>query len=108
MAEVLLFHHALGQTSGFHTFADEVRAAGHTVHTPDLFDGRTFESIEDGMAHAEEIGFPMTVVDRARSAVEALPGEVVYVGFSLGAMSAQSLAQTRPSAVGAVLCYVLF
>ena len=42
MAEVLLFHHAQGQTAGFHAFADELRRAGHTVHTPDLFDGRTF------------------------------------------------------------------
>jgi dienelactone hydrolase len=50
MAEVLLFHAALGQTPGFHAFADELRAAGHTVHTPDLFDGRTFATIEEGMA----------------------------------------------------------
>ncbi len=53
MAEVLLFHHALGQTQGFKAFADELRSAGHTVHTPDLFEGRTFSTIEDGMAHAE-------------------------------------------------------
>ena len=105
LAEVVVFHHALGLTDAIEGFATALRAAGHTVHTPDLFDGRTFESIEDGMAYAEEIGFPMAVVDRARSAVEALPSEVVYVGFSLGAMSAQSLAQTRPGASGAVLCY---
>ena len=52
MAEVLLFHHAQGQTAGFHAFADELRRAGHTVHTPDLFDGRTFGSIDEGVAYA--------------------------------------------------------
>ena len=105
MAEVVLFHHAQGQTPGFEAFADELRAAGHTVHTPDLYDGRTFDSIEDGMAHSEAIGGPMAMVDRARAAVESLPSEVVYVGFSLGVLSAQSLAQTRAGARAAVLCY---
>jgi len=103
MAEVVVFHHALGLTEPIEGFAAALRAAGHTVHTPDLLDGRTFATIEDGMAYAEEIGFPMAVVDRGRAAVESLPSEVVYVGFSLGAMPAQSLAQTRPGARGAVL-----
>lgn len=105
MAEVVVFHHALGLTDSIGGFASALSDGGHTVHTPDLFEGRTFDTIEEGMAYAEEIGFPMAVVDRARSAVEPLPSEVVYVGFSLGAMSAQSLAQTRPGARGAVLCY---
>src|SRR6478752_4818302 len=105
MTEVVLYHHVQGLTDGVRSFADEVRDAGHTVHTPDLFDGRTFDTIEDGMAHAQEIGFPLGVVDRARAEVESLPRDLVYVGFSLGVMSAQSLAQTRPGASGAVLCY---
>ena len=42
MADVVLFHHALGLTPGIVAFADELRRAGHTVHTPDLFEGRTF------------------------------------------------------------------
>jgi dienelactone hydrolase len=105
VAEVVVFHHALGLTDSMRRFASALSDGGHTVHTPDLFDGRTFDTIEEGMAYAEEIGFPMAVVDRARRAVESLPNEVVYVGFSLGAMSAQSLAQTRPGARGAVLCY---
>lgn len=50
MTEVLLFHHAQGVTTGISAFADELRAAGHTVHVPDLFDGRIFSSIEEGMA----------------------------------------------------------
>jgi dienelactone hydrolase len=105
VAEVVVFHHALGLTDWVRGFADELRASGHTVYTPDLFDGRTFETIADGMAYSEELGGPMAVVDRARAAVEELPAEVVYAGFSLGVLPAQSLAQTRPGARGAVLCY---
>jgi dienelactone hydrolase len=105
VAEVAVFHHALGLTDPIRRLAAALRDAGHTVHTPDLFEGRTFDTIEDGMAHAEEIGFPMAIVDRARAEVSGLPSDLVYVGFSLGVLSAQSLTQTRPGARGAVLCY---
>jgi dienelactone hydrolase len=105
MAEVLLFHHAMGQTDGFKAFADELRQAGHTVHTPDLFDGHTFGSIEEGMAYASEIGFPDAVVERGVQAAGELPHELVYAGFSLGVLPAQRLAQTRPGARGALLFY---
>jgi dienelactone hydrolase len=104
MAEVLLFHHAQGQTVGFHAFADELRKAGHTVHTPDLFDGRTFGSIDEGVAFAEEVGFG-TIIERGVRAADELPNEVVYAGFSLGVLPAQKLAQTRPGARGALLFY---
>jgi dienelactone hydrolase len=105
MAEVVVFHHALGVTDAIRGFADELGAAGQTVHTPDLFDGRTFDTVDDGMAHVDELGGPMAIVERARAAVASLPGEVDYVGFSLGVLAAQALAQTRPGARGAVLCY---
>jgi dienelactone hydrolase len=105
MAEVLLFHHAQGQTKGFNDFADELRQAGHTVHTPDLFEGRTFESIEDGMAYAEELGFPDEIIGRGEQAASELPNELVYAGFSLGVVPAQKLAQTRPGARGALFFY---
>jgi len=105
MAEVVLFHHAQGLTPGVVAFADELRGAGHTVHTPDLFGGRTFGSIEEGMRYAEEIGFPDEVIERAARAVEELPAELVYAGFSLGEVPAQRLAQTRPGARGALLFY---
>jgi dienelactone hydrolase len=68
MAEVLLFHHAMGQTAGFHAFADELRGAGHTVHTPDLFEGQTFGSIEEGMAHVKELGFGEVMARGEKSA----------------------------------------
>ena len=104
MAEVLLFHHAQGLTPGIHAFADELRAAGHKVHTPDLFDGRTFGSIDEGMAHAKEIGFE-DILERAVRTADDLPAELVYAGMSLGEMAAQKLAQTRPGARGALLFY---
>lgn len=104
MTEVLLFHHALGLTPGMVAFADDLRGAGHTVHTPDLFDGRTFGTIPEGVAHAGEIGFG-TVMERGATAAEALPAGLVYLGFSLGVVPAQYLAQTRAGALGAVLCY---
>lgn len=104
MAEVLLFHHALGQTTGFLAFADDLRRAGHTVHTPDLFDGRTFDSIEAGLAYAGEIGFG-EVIERGVRAAEGLPAGLVYAGFSLGVVPAQKLAQTRAGARGALLIY---
>ena len=105
MTEVVLFHHAQGLTPGVVAFADQLRRAGHTVHTPDLFDGRTFASIDEGMAYAEQIGFPGEVIGRAARAVEGLPAELVYAGFSLGVVPAQYLAQTRPGARGALLFY---
>jgi dienelactone hydrolase len=102
MAEVLLFHHAQGQTPGFLAFADELRAAGHTVHTPDLYDGKTFDDIDDGVGYARETGFG-EILERGRRSADGLPNELVYAGFSLGGMPAQLLAQTRPGAKGALL-----
>jgi dienelactone hydrolase len=102
VAEVLLFHHAQGLTPGCLAFAEELRAAGHVVHAPDLYDGRTFDDLEDGVGYAREVGFD-TIGERGRLAAEGLPNEIVYAGFSLGAMPAQELAQTRPGAKGAQL-----
>ncbi len=104
MAEVVLFHHAQGLTPGVAAFADALRDGGHIVHTPDLFDGRTFDSIEAGMSFVRELGFG-AVMARGRRAVDGLPAELVYAGFSLGVVPAQMLAQTRPGARGALFFY---
>jgi len=104
MVEVVLFHHAQGLTPGVAAFADDLRQAGHTVHTPDLFEGRTFDSVEAGVGYASEMGFG-EVLDRGVRAVEGLPAELVYAGFSLGVMPAQQLAQTRPGVRGALLLH---
>jgi len=105
MAEVVLFHHAQGLTPGMVAIADELRRAGHTVHTPDLFEGRTFGSLEEGMGYAQQLGFPDEIIGRGARAVEGLPAGLVYAGFSLGVLPAQMLAQTRPGARGALLFY---
>jgi dienelactone hydrolase len=104
MAEILLFHHAQGLTPGVCAFADELRAARHTVHTPDLFDGRTFGSIDEGMAHIKELGFDELRARGVRTA-DDYRNELVYGGFSFGESIAQELAQTRPGARGALLFY---
>jgi dienelactone hydrolase len=104
VAEVLLFHHALGLTAGCVALADELRAAGHVVHTPDLYDGQRFDDVEAGVAHARAVGFE-TVLERGVRAADALPASLVYAGCSLGVLPAQRLAQTRPGATGALFLY---
>ncbi|ACP25172.1 hypothetical protein NGR_c13930 [Sinorhizobium fredii NGR234] len=104
MAEVLLFHHAQGLTPGVRAFADDLRATGHVVHTPDLFDGRTFRSIDEGLAYIGEIGFD-DMRERGVRVADQLPSELIYAGFSFGVLPAQKLAQTRPGARGALLFY---
>lgn len=101
MTQVMLFHHALGQTPGFLEFAERLRAAGHTVHTPDLYDGRVFSDLDPGIAHAQEVGFG-ELIGRGIAAADDLPSELVYAGFSLGVPAAQALTQTRAGAVGAL------
>ena len=102
MAEIALFHHAQGLTTGVLDFAEVLRRAGHTVHTPDFYDGQVFDNLEEGLDYARKNGFD-TVLGRAEAAVDALPDALVYAGFSLGVMAAQKLAQTRPGARGALL-----
>jgi dienelactone hydrolase len=102
MAEVVLFHHVQGLTDGVRAFAEELRVGGHTVHTPDLFDGERPATIDDGVALTRSIGGD--VLDkRADQAVANLPDGLVYAGFSFGEATAQRLAQTRPGARGALL-----
>jgi dienelactone hydrolase len=102
MAGVLVLHHGHGLTAGVREFAETLRRAGHTAHVPDLFDGRVFDSLEDGIEYARNTGFG-TIVARGAAAAEKLPEELVYLGFSLGVVPAQKLAQTRPGARGALL-----
>jgi dienelactone hydrolase len=94
----------MGQTPGFHAFTDELRGAGHTVHTPDLFEGRMFGSIEEGVGYASEVGFG-ALIERGVRAADDLPAGMIYGGFSLGVLPAQKLAQTRPGARGALFFY---
>ncbi len=102
MAEIMLYHHVQGRTEGIEAIAQQWREAGHTVHTPDLFDGATFDTLEEGMAHAREVGFG-ALLDQGVAAADDLGDDVVWVGFSLGVMPAQRLAQTRSGSGGAIL-----
>lgn len=102
MTDVLLYHHVQGRTEGVQAFADALRQSGHTVHVPDLFDGRTFETLDEGMAFARQTGFG-ALVERGIAEADAVRPDAVYAGFSLGVMVAQQLAQTRPGARGALL-----
>ena len=101
MAEVVLFHHVQGLTAGVIEFAERLRIGGHTVHTPDLFDGRTVGEIDQGMSYVREHGFA-EVMSHGERLVESLPARLVYAGFSLGVGPAQKLVQTRPGARGAL------
>jgi len=107
VSTLVVFHHALGLTPGVAQFAGSLREAGRTVHTPDLFDGQTFDSIEAGVAHASAIGFG-ALAQRGTSVLDALelgPEPVVVIGFSLGVLPAQRLAQTDSRVSAAVLCH---
>lgn len=101
MAEIVLFHHAQGLTEGVKAFADELRQAGHTVHTPDVYEGNTFATLDEGIGYAKKTGFGV-LLERGVEAAQSLPESIVYAGFSLGVMPAQQLTQTRPGAVGAL------
>ena len=97
MAEIMLFHHVLGRTTGMQALAERFRLAGHTVWVPDLFEGRTFTDRLTGRAYVDSVGFD-TLIERGRVNAEELPHKLVYVGVSLGALPAQLLTQTRPGA----------
>jgi dienelactone hydrolase len=102
MSEVILFHHALGVSEGVKEFAQTLREAGHRVTLGDLFEGRTFDDIQEGVAFEEQIGWD-EMIARSEAAVASLPPAIVIGGFSLGAVYAQRLVQTRAGALGALL-----
>jgi len=98
---ILLFHHAQGRTKGFLAFADWLRASGYAVHAPDLYEGATFATVDEGVANAQKVGFE-EIIRRGVAAAESLPTDLVYAGFSLGVLPAQKLTETRPGARGAL------
>lgn len=104
MAEILLFHHARGLTPGVVAFAETLRTAGHTVHAPDLYDGRVFPDTEAGVAHRQALGAD-TVGERAAAAAADLPADIVYAGMSMGCAPATALLLERPGARGAFFLY---
>ncbi len=104
MAEIVLFHSALGLRPGVTAAADRLREAGHTVHAPDYYDGEVFDDLDDGLRKRDALGYA-EIVRRAREAVADLPAGLVFAGFSLGAVPAELLAAAKPGARGAVLMH---
>jgi dienelactone hydrolase len=104
MAEIVLFHSVLGLLPGVLSAADELRAGGHTVHTPDLYGGEVFDDMDTALARYQEIGVP-EMIARTERAVQDLPERLVCAGFSNGGVSAEYLAATRPGVLGAVLMH---
>jgi len=109
MARVLLVHSVHGLRPAVLETAERWRAAGHEVHTPDLFDGRTTESVEEGMAIRDEIGNDELLRRAVKAAAPLLAEEgkapLVYAGFSLGAALAQNLALADEKAAGLLLLH---
>lgn len=104
MGAIVVFHHAHGLTEGVAEFVEELRARGHEVRAPDLFDGQIFETINEGVEYVENLGIE-AFIERGAHAADKAGGDTVFVGFSLGVLPAQKLAQTRSGTAGAVLCY---
>ena len=104
MAEIVLFHHAGGLTDGVVAFAEMLRDAGHAVHTPDLFGGRTFADVHDGVAYADSVGEEIFAA-RATESVSPMAADLVYGGMSMGAARAAEQVLARPGAKGAFFLY---
>ena len=104
MAEIVLFHSALGLRPGVTAAAYRLRAAGHTVHVPDYYDGEVFDDLDEGLRKCDALGYA-EIVRRAREAVAELPAGLIFAGFSLGAVPAELLAASRPGARGALLIH---
>jgi len=105
MSEIVLFHSVLGLRAGVLGAADRLRAAGHTVHTPDYYDGRTYDQYPPAFEFLEEIGGIPDVIARCTAAASQLPADLVYGGFSLGGVPAELLAATRAGARGLILLH---
>ena len=104
MAEVVLFHSVLGLRPGVIAAAEHLREAGHTVHTPDYFDGEVFDDLDEGARKRDALGMG-EIIGRAGETVAGLPDDLVFAGFSLGAVPAELLTATRPGARGAILMH---
>ncbi|MFF2849430.1 dienelactone hydrolase family protein [Streptomyces sp. NPDC058001] len=102
---IMLFHSTYGPRPAVRAAADRLRAAGHEVWTPDLFEGRTFDTVEDGMAFKDEIGKDELLKRAVLAAAPYSDRGLVYAGFSFGASIAQTLALGDERAKGLLLLH---
>ncbi|MEU6392637.1 dienelactone hydrolase family protein [Streptomyces sp. NPDC046939] len=102
---IMLFHSTFGLRPAVEAAADRLRAAGHEVWTPDLFEGKTFDTVEEGMAHRDEIGKDELLKRAVLAAAPYSDRGLVYAGFSFGAATAQTLALGDEKAKGLLLLH---
>jgi dienelactone hydrolase len=105
MADVVLFHSALGLTSHLDAWVTRLQGEGHRVVAPDLFGGRTFTDLDAAVDFVDAQGGPPAFVDAALAGAAPLTGARVYMGFSLGGAVAETLALTQPDARGLVIMH---
>ncbi|WP_369267446.1 dienelactone hydrolase family protein [Streptomyces harbinensis] len=105
MADVVLFHSAYGLRPAVHTAAERLRAAGHRVVVPDLYDGRTADTVEEGMEIKDGIGRDVLLRRAIAATAPYSDAGLVYAGFSLGASLAQTLALGDVKARGLLLLH---
>ncbi|AWZ08151.1 MULTISPECIES: dienelactone hydrolase family protein [unclassified Streptomyces] len=102
---IMLFHSTYGLRPAVREAADRLRAAGHEVQVPDLFEGRTFETVEEGMAHRDGIGRDELLKRAVLAAAPHSDQGLVYAGFSFGGSLAQHLALADAKARGLLLLH---
>ncbi|MEV3930699.1 MULTISPECIES: dienelactone hydrolase family protein [unclassified Streptomyces] len=102
---IMLFHSTYGLRPAVHASADRLRAAGHEVRVPDLFEGHTFETVEEGLAFKEEVGKDELLKRAVLAAAPYSDQGLVYAGFSFGASVAQTLALGDAKARGLLLLH---
>lgn len=105
MASIVLFHSAFGLRPAVHEAAGRLRAAGHTVHVPDLYDGRTTDSVEEGMRIKDGFGHEELLKRAVAAAAPHSERGLVYAGLSLGGSLAQNLALGDVRARGLLLLH---
>ncbi|MCF6523047.1 dienelactone hydrolase family protein [Streptomyces sp. JJ36] len=103
MATVVLFHSAYGLRPAVQQAADRMREAGHTVHVPDLYEGRSAGTVEEGMALHDEIGRDELLMRAITATAPHSEHGLVYAGLSLGGAVAQTLALGDTRARGLLL-----
>lgn len=104
-ATILLLHSTYGPRPAVHSAAERLRAAGHEVHVPDLFEGQVADSVEDGRKIRDEIGNEELLRRAIAAAAPYSEQGLVYAGFSMGGSLAQNLALGDEKARGLLLLH---
>lgn len=94
MTEIILFHHVLDSP-----MAPRIRGRTATTRatpcTPDLFGGRTFPTLDDGLTHVRSVGLDV-LAQRGVDAASALPSRAVFSTPWTGTRSSSTAATSRP------------